>query len=280
MGRLEGKVAFITGVARGQGRNHALRFAQEGADIIGIDICEDIATIPYPLANESDLAETAEQIEKLGRKAYLAKADVRDLSAIETVVQAGVASMGRLDIIVANAGIGVGGDTATFDARAWHDVIDVSLNGVWHTLRAGLAPMRSAGRGGSVVVTSSVCGVRSARGLGAYNVAKHGLTGLIQTLAMELGPEYIRVNSVLPANCDTPMIQNDYFRSMLVPGVENPSRDDIGGADGPLAPQHPIPVPWVDVDDVSEAVLFLVSEAARYVTGIALPVDAGALIMR
>ncbi len=278
MGKLDGKVAFITGAARGQGRSHAIRLAQEGADIIAVDICEDIPDSPYPGATELDLAETAKQVEALDRRIVARKADVRDYAGLKRVVDEGVAQLGGLDIVCGNAGIaGITNQPQSvweFDAVTWQTMIDINLTGVWHTAKAAV-PHLIANEGGSIILTSSAAGVKAYANIGHYVAAKHGVIGLMRTLALELAPHGIRANAVNPTQVDTPMIQNRAMRRLFRPDLENPTRDDFAPASQTL---HALPTPWVDSEDVSNAVLFLASDESRYITGVALPVDAGALV--
>ncbi|KXX59476.1 mycofactocin-coupled SDR family oxidoreductase [Rhodococcus sp. LB1] len=278
MGKLEGKVAFITGAARGQGRSHAVRLAQEGADIIAVDICEDIPNSPYEGASDADLAETVKQVEALGRRIVAAKADVRDFDRLEKVVDDGVARLGKLDVVCANAGIA--GITSRpqsvweYDAATWQTMIDINLTGVWHTAKVAV-PHLIANQGGSIVLTSSAAGHKAYANIGHYVAAKHGVIGLMRTLAIELAPHSIRANAVSPTQVDTPMIQNTAMRRLFRPDLEHPTREDFAPASQTV---NALPIPWVDSADVSNAILFLASDESRYITGVALPVDAGALI--
>lgn len=276
MGRVEGKVAFVTGAARGQGRSHAIRLAQEGADIIAIDACEDQPHMPYAGATEADLATTVKEVEALGRRIVAARADVRDYGALKAAVDDGVAELGRLDIVAANAGIGAApGPAETIDDDAWTDMVDVNLSGVWRSCKAAIPHLRSGGRGGSMVLTASAAGLMAYPNAAHYVSAKHGVVGLMRTLALELGPHMIRVNSVHPTQVDTEMIMNDATRRLFRPDLENPTEADFAQASQEM---QVLPVPWVDPVDVSNAVLWLASDEARYVTGVALPVDAGTVI--
>jgi (+)-trans-carveol dehydrogenase len=272
MGMLDDKVALVTGAARGQGRSHALRLAQEGADIIAVDICADIATVPYALASPSDLADTAEAVKATGRRVVTYEADVRAEAVLGHAVSSGVEALGRLDVVVANAGVLSLGDVTTLDGVEWRDVIDVNLTGVWNTLKASLPHLRDSG-GGSVVNISSVNGTKAYAGIAHYVAAKHGVIGLTKAAALELAGEAIRVNAVLPTNVDTPMIHNDALYRRLRPELRAPSAEDIIE---PMLGMQEMPVPWLSSADVSEAVLFLASPASRHVTGISLPVDLGA----
>jgi (+)-trans-carveol dehydrogenase len=275
MGQVEGKVAFITGAARGQGRSHAVRFAEEGADIIAVDICRQIESVPYPMATPEDLAQTVKEVEALGRRIVATQADVRDYDALKAVVDGGVAQLGRLDIVAANAGIGGFGTLAEMDAQQWQDTIDVDLTGVWHTVKATIGHLRAVG-GGSIILTSSTLGLKGMPNLAHYVAAKHGVVGLMRTAAQELAPDMIRVNSVHPTSVDTDMIQNSMTYELFAPDL--PEVDRTRQA---LAPRfqglNALPIPWVDARDISNAVLFLASDAARYITGITLPIDAGLL---
>jgi (+)-trans-carveol dehydrogenase len=275
-GRVAGKVAFITGAARGQGRSHALRLAQEGADIIAVDICGQIGTVPYPMATEADLAETVREVEALDRRIVATQADVRDYGAVKAALDEGVAQLGRLDIVSANAGIFGFSTLEAMDEVTWQDMIDVNLTGVWHAVKAAIGHLRASG-GGSIILTSSTAGLKAIPNTGHYNAAKHGVVGLMRTLAQELAPDRIRVNSVHPTAVDTDMIQNaatyELFAADL-PEAER-TREALAPRFGAL---NLLPIPWVDPVDISNAVLWLASDEARYVTGVTLPVDAGLLI--
>ena len=276
MRRVEGKVAFITGAARGQGRSHAIRLAQEGADIIAVDICADIAGMQYPGATAADLEETRQRVESLDRRIVTAQADVRDLEGLQAALDNGVARLGRLDIVCANAGITTLARTAhNLSEEVWRDMIDVNLTGVWHTAKVAIPHLIDAGRGGAMVLTSSVAGMKSYQNLAHYVSAKHGVVGLMKTLAIELAPHSIRVNSIHPTQVDTPMIMNEATYKLFMPGAEHPTREGFAAASSRM---NALPVPWIDPIDVSNALLFLVSEEARYITGVALPIDAGTLL--
>src|SRR5271157_2881252 len=275
-GRVEGKVAFITGAARGQGRSHAVRLAQEGADIIAIDICKPVEGSAIPASTPEDLAETADLVKGHNRRIVTAEVDVRDYDALKAAVDSGVEELGRLDIIVANAGIGNGG--ATLDKtseRDWTDMIDVNLGGVWKTVKAGVPHLLSGGRGGSIILTSSVGGLKAYPHTGHYVAAKHGVVGLMRTFAVELGQHNIRVNSVHPTNVNTPMFMNDVSMRLFRPDLENPGPDDMAVV---AQMMHVMPIGWVEPEDISNAVLFLASDESRYVTGVTLPIDAGSCL--
>ncbi|WP_137726424.1 mycofactocin-coupled SDR family oxidoreductase [Prescottella subtropica] len=274
-GRVAGKVAFVTGAARGQGRSHALRLAAEGADIIALDLAEGIDTVTrfYPHATADDLAETVRGVQQLGRRIVAADADVRDFAAVQAVVDRGVAELGRLDIVVANAGIFVSGEPAHRITEAeWDDVHDVNLKGVWHTCKAAIPHLIEQGDGGSVIVTSSTAGLKGTPKAAAYTSSKHGVVGLMRTLVGELGEHRIRVNTVHPGATDTDMIINDRCFGLFLPGVAHPTKEQVAPM---FAGTNAIPVPWVHPEDVSNAVLFLASDEARFVTGTELKVDAG-----
>lgn len=271
-GRVEGKVAFVTGAARGQGRSHALRLAQEGADIIAVDIAAQIDSVPYDLATPDDLAETVRQVEALDRRIVATQADVRDYDALKKAVDDGVARLGRLDIVASNAGIASYGAIDEITEEAWKDMIDVQLTGMWHAVKATIPHLRAAG-GGSIVLTSSDAGLFAIPNLAHYNSAKHGVVGLMRTAALELAADFIRVNSVHPTMVDTPMVDNEASYRLFRPDLENPTKDDLRPAAQSL---NALPIPWVEAVDISNAVLFLVSDEARYITGVTLPVDAGA----
>jgi len=277
MGRVEGKVAFVTGAARGQGRSHALALAAEGADIIAVDISTQIGSVPYPISTPEDLADTAKEVEKLGRRVVAVEADVRDLGALTKAVDAGVAELGRLDVVVANAGIFSFGTLLELEDQQFQDMIDINLVGVWHTIKAAVPHVRAGGRGGSVVLISSAAGLQGMPNLGHYAAAKHGVVGLMRTLALELAPENIRVNSLHPTAVNTAMIRNPAADALFAPDLPAEERTlEV------LAPRYQslnaMPVPWIEPADVSHAVLWLASDDAGYVTGVTLPIDAGTTI--
>jgi SDR family mycofactocin-dependent oxidoreductase len=275
-GRVQGKVAFITGAARGQGRSHAIRLAQEGADIIAVDLTGQIDTVPYPMSTPADLAETVKEVEALDRRIVATQADVRDYGAVKTALDAGVAELGHLDIVSANAGIFSFGTMEELDEQNWQDMIDVNLTGVWHAAKAAIPHLRAAG-GGSIILTSSTAGLQALQNTGHYNAAKHGVVGLMRTLALELAPDFIRVNSVHPTAVNTDMIQNAATYELFASDLPVAERTKEA-----LAPRfqglNSLPIPWVEPVDISNAVLWLASDEARYVTGVTLPVDAGLLL--
>lgn len=277
-GSLHGKVAFITGAARGQGRNHAIRLAERGVDIIALDINRSISTVPYPGPGPEDLAETVATVEALGRRIIARESDVRDSAAVRAVVDEGVAEFGRLDIVVPNAGIASLAPAGEMTNDHWNDMIGINLSGVWYAIDASLPHVRSGGRGGSVVLIGSVASYKALPGLAHYTAAKHALVGLTKTLALELGPENIRVNALCPTNVDTPMVQNEFIMKLFLPEIESPTRADAEQPGSAYVEANAIPIPWIDPEDVTNALLFLVSDAARYITGVALPIDAGFLL--
>jgi (+)-trans-carveol dehydrogenase len=272
-GRVAGKVALVTGAARGQGRSHAVRLAEEGADIIALDICGQIDSAPYPLGTENDLAQTVKDVEALDQRIVASRADVRSYDELKSAVDRGVQELGRLDIVSANAGITSIGRMEEMPERTWQDVIDVNLTGVWHTAKATIKHLRAAG-GGSMIITNSVCGLKGMPNIGHYVAAKHGLVGLMRSLAVELGPDDIRVNCVHPTGVDTDMIHNDPTYELFAPDLEpdQRTREEVARRFGA---SNILQVPWVSARDVSNAVLWLASDESRYVTGASLPVDAG-----
>ncbi len=275
-GRVAGKVAFVTGAARGQGRSHALRLAQEGADIIAVDIEGQIDSVPYAMSTPEDMAQTVKEVEALDRRIVATQADVRDYAAVKAAVDEGVAQLGRLDIVSANAGIFSFGALADLEEQHWQDMIDVNLTGVWHAAKAAIPHLKAAG-GGSIILTSSTAGLMAIPNIGHYTAAKHGVVGLMRTLALELAPDFIRVNSVHPTSVDTGMIQNAATYALFAPDLPEAQRtkETLGDRFGAL---NALPIPWVEPVDISNAVLWLASDEARYVTGVTLPIDAGSLI--
>ncbi|MGY1643260.1 mycofactocin-coupled SDR family oxidoreductase [Geodermatophilus sp. SYSU D00703] len=272
-GRVEGKVAFITGAARSQGRSHALRLAQEGADIIAVDICGPVESIAmYPPATEDDLAETVRQVEALDRRIVATKADVRDTAALKAALDDGVAQLGRLDAVLANAGVFEIHPALELTDDAWREMIDVNLTGVWNTCKVALPHLVDGGNGGAIVITSSTAGLKGVPNTVHYTAAKHGVVGIMRTLANEFAPHRIRVNTVHPTGVDTVMIQNPKTWGLFDPEQPEPSRESAAPI---FESTNALPVPWVDPVDISNAILFLVSDEARYITGVTLPVDAG-----
>jgi SDR family mycofactocin-dependent oxidoreductase len=276
MGRVEGKVAFVTGAARGQGRSHAIRLAEEGADIIAVDLCRQIDSVPYPMSTPDDLAETVKQVEALDRRIVASETDVRDGAALRAAVDDGVAQLGRLDIVAANAGIASTAEgTVGLTDQEWQDMVDVNLTGVWQTCKAAVPHLVRGGRGGSMILTSSAAGLMAYPNIGHYVAAKHGVVGLMKTLALELAPQNIRVNSLHPTQVNTPMIMNETIYRLFMPDQEHPAPDAFAAVSQEM---NALPIPWVEAVDISNALVFLASDEARYITGVALPVDAGAII--
>jgi (+)-trans-carveol dehydrogenase len=274
-GRVEGKVAFITGAARGQGRSHAITLAREGADIIAVDIDGQIDSVPYPMATPEDMQRTVKEVEALDRRIVATKADVRDYDALKQALDDGVDQLGRLDIVSANSGIVSYGPLADLPEQTWQDLIDTDLTGVWHATKAAIPHLRAGGRGGSMILTSSDAGLKPFQNAGHYTAAKHGVIGLMKTLAVELAADGIRVNAIAPTQVDTPMLMNPASFRLFAPDAENPTADDLAP---PSQALNALPIPWVEPLDISNAVLFLASDEARYITGVVLPVDAGAAI--
>jgi len=274
-GRVQGKVAFITGAARSQGRSHAIRLAEEGADIIAVDVPEAVPSLSaYPLASDEDLAETVKRVEALDRRIVAHKADVRDSAALKAALDDGVAQLGRLDIVVANAGIYQVAPALELDDAAWQETIGINLTGVWHTVKASL-PHLIDGGGGSIILTSSVLGLRGGANSVHYSTAKHGVVGIMRSVASEFAQHRVRVNSVHPTLVNTIMIQNEQVWGLFEPDNPHPTRES---ATPVFQTINALPVPWVEPVDISNAVLFLASDEARCITGVTLPVDAGALL--
>jgi SDR family mycofactocin-dependent oxidoreductase len=276
MGRVQGKVAFITGAARGQGRSHAVRLAEEGADIIAVDLCRDFETVGYPMATPDDLKETARLVERLDRRIVAVEADVRDRSQLQAAIERGIAELGGLDIVVAQAGIaGMKGEP---QLQAWTDVVDTNLLGTINAVHAALPHLPA---GASIVATGStaaymntlpVTEAGSDPGGTAYVFSKRGIANFVHELARNLAPRMIRVNAVHPTNCNTDMLQSDPMYRTFRPDMENPTRED---AELAFYVQQAMPIPYVEPADISNAVLFLASDEARYITGVQLRVDAG-----
>ena len=269
MSSLEGQVAFITGAGRGQGRSHAEALAEQGVDIIAVDLCEDIDTVSYPLSTPSDLDETAAAVKAHGRRVVTYQADVRDMRGLTRALNAGLSEFDRLDIVLANAGIAPSFGLDIEPSESWGNIIDVNLTGVWNTVWVTKQAIIDGNLGGSIVITSSTAGLKGladgSPGADAYVASKHGLVGLMRALALELAPHSIRVNTVHPTGANTPMVMNDSMQQWI---VENAAVAAAGM-------QNALPVDLIEASDVTNAILWLVSDMARYVTGIALPVDAG-----
>ncbi|MEB4211521.1 mycofactocin-coupled SDR family oxidoreductase [Mycobacterium sp. 94-17] len=272
-GRLARKVALITGAARGIGRAQAVRFAQEGADIIALDVCGPVDTVIIPHSTPADLDTTASLVSEAGGRVHTDIVDVRDLAGMQAAVDRGVRRFGGLDVVCATAGITSRDRAVDLGENAWRTMLDVNLTGVWHTCRTS-APHLIARGAGSMILTSSIAGLRGLVGVAHYTAAKHGVIGLMRTLANELAPHDVRVNCVSPTNVDTPMIHNDVVSTAFRPDLDRPpTRAEFAEA---ACTMNMLAVPWVDAVDVANAALFLASDEARYITAIVLPVDAGA----
>jgi SDR family mycofactocin-dependent oxidoreductase len=274
MGKLHGKVALITGAARGQGRSHAMRLAEDGADIVAVDVAAPIPTAYYPAATPEDLEHTAKLVAAHDVRVLAAVADVRDQAALDDVVTGALAEFGHIDIVVANAGTATHAPTWELADDQWQNVVDVNLTGVWRTVKSCVPSMIARGLGGVVVLTSSLAGLRGYGSIASYVAAKHGVIGLMRTLANELGPHNIRVNSVCPGLINTDMMMNGATYAMFRPDVEHPTLED---AKAVFRTMQLLPLEWLEPRDVSNAIAFLVSDEARAITGVALPVDGGQL---
>lgn len=277
MGLVDGKIALITGAARGQGRAEAVRLAEEGADIIAIDICEPVETIPYQGATREDLEETAVLVRKHGRRIVTVKADVRDLAALQAAVSRGTAELGRLDIVVANAGV-MGAMVRAWELteQDWRTTIDVNLTGVWHTIKATVPYLIRQGTGGSVILTSSMAGLKAVANTANYTSAKHALVGLARTVAKEAGEHNIRVNTVHPGSIPTKLLLHDTVYKLFRPDLAAPGLEDCLGV---FARFNMLPDVFQEPEDVANAVVFLASDLSRRTTGATLTVDGGASFM-
>lgn len=272
-GRLKGKVALVTGAARGIGRAQAVRFAQEGADIVALDVCGPVDTVLIPPSTPADLDTTASLVSGAGGRVHTEIVDIRDLAAMQAATDCGAERFGGLDVVCATAGITSRGMAIELDENAWRTMLDVNLTGVWHTCRAGAPHLIERGAG-AMILTSSIAGLRGLVGVAHYTAAKHGVVGLMRSLANELAPHHVRVNCINPTNVDTPMIQNDIVSSAFRPDLDSPpTRAEFADA---ARSMNMLAVPWIDPVDVANAALFLASDEARYITAITLPVDAGA----
>lgn len=277
MSGIDGKVALVTGAAHGQGRSHAVRLAEEGADIVVVDVCSQLPRVPYRTGTREELDETVDLIRAAGRRAAAVVADVRDSSAMADVVRTAEQEFGHLEIVVANAGVNLAGQPAhEIDDEAWSLVLDVNLTGVFNTARAAVPALSRSERGGaSIIMTSSVAGLHPYAGIAQYNAAKHGVVGLMKTMALELGPMGIRVNSVNPSAVRTDMIMNETIMRNFVPESLSPTLEEFSAR---CESMNAMPTPWIEAVDVSNAVVWLASDEARYITGVALPVDPGSLL--
>jgi len=272
VGRVEGKVAFITGAARGQGRAHAVRLASEGADIIAIDICDRVIHSVADPATPEDLAETAALVEKLDRRIVTHQADVRDLDGLQAALDNGVAELGRLDIVCANAGVWTYGLSHELPPAEWQEIIDIVLTGAWQTCKVAIPTLIEQDEGGSIILTSSMGGIKGWPNLSHYVAAKHGVVGLMRSLANELGPHNIRVNAITPGTVDTALVNNPATYSLFAPDLADPTREQAAER---FAMLTLLPVPWVQPEDIAGAALYLASDDGRYVTGTTMSVDAG-----
>jgi SDR family mycofactocin-dependent oxidoreductase len=275
MGQLDGKVAFITGVARGQGRSHALALAREGADIIGLDLCSKPSTTAYVGATREDLEETARMVKEAGGQLHAEVADTRDYDQVKAVFDRGIDRFGRVDIVIPNAGICSGAKTWEISPQDWREMIDINLNGVFHTVKAAVPTLISQGDGGSIVFIGSTEALKGAENISSYAASKHGVTGLMTSLARELGQYQIRVNSVNPTCVDTHMINNDFVYGLFRPDLDKPTREDVIET---FSGTHLLPVPWIEPRDVSSAILYLVTEPGRYITATSMVIDAGFIV--
>jgi SDR family mycofactocin-dependent oxidoreductase len=272
-GRLDGRVALITGAARGQGRSHAVLLAREGADIVAVDRCAPVESVAYPLSTPDDLAETAKLVAETGRRIETYIGDVRSPADMRTATQLALDTFGRIDIVVANAGIWTPGALWEMSDETWQDMIDINLTGVFNTVRFAIPHMIER-KSGSLVLISSTCGVKPLGWMPHYNAAKHGVMGLTKSLALDLGPYFVRANAVLPSTVNTPLIHNEPSYKIYRPDLENPTREEAMAG---FYAHNAIPLPYVEPEDVSEAVLFLASDASRYITGLGLTVDLGTI---
>lgn len=271
MGKLDGKVALITGGARGQGRSHAVTFAREGADIVICDLAAQIETVPYTMSNTDDLNETVKLVEEQDRRCVAMRADVRDSAQIRSVVDTALAEFGQLDILIANAGIVAPVPLVDISDQAWSDMVETDLTGVFKSIRA-VAPHMIERRSGRIIATSLMVGKTGVPGLAHYVAAKWGVIGLVKSAALEFGQYGITVNAVCPTNVDTNMIQNPAMYALFAPDIKNPTREDVIPGFTSL---NALPVPWVQVQDISEGMLYLAAESGRYVTGETLTIAAG-----
>lgn len=273
MGRVEGKVAFVTGAGRGQGRSHAIALAREGARIVATDVASGtLPDVAYPIASRADLEETARLVREIGGEVITAEADVRDRAAVDAVVKQGLDAFGFIDVVVANAGVFTWGAARDLSWADWHTVIDINLHGTWNAVQSVLPSMIDRGKGGSIMMTASQIATRGQSNAVAYAASKAGIVGMMRALAVELAPHGIRVNTIHPSTVYTEMILNEPVYRVFRPDLENPTKEDM---DGELYPFHMLDVAALDPEDISHAVVYLASDESRYVTSIKLPVDAG-----
>ncbi|MCR5979812.1 mycofactocin-coupled SDR family oxidoreductase [Gordonia jinghuaiqii] len=273
MADLEGKVALVTGAARGQGRAHSITLAKAGAKVVAVDLCENIDRVYYDLATSADLEQTAKEIEAIGGTVMARKADTRSQEQLDEVVREALDEFGRLDIVVANAGIGTTlAKTWELSDDDWFNALDVNLTGVWRTIKATAPAMIDGGRGGAYILTSSLAGLKGYQHLAHYSASKHGVNGLMKVLANELGPHNIRVNSICPGLVNTDMMMNQPTYDVWRPDLEKPTKDDTMEL---FETFQVLPISYLEPEDVSEAVVWLASDSSRVITGVALTVDGG-----
>ena len=276
MGRLDGKVVLISGVARSQGRSHAVRFAEEGADVIGFDLLDEIKGSPSAPATQADMDETVKQVEALDRRIIATKADVRDYAAVKAAVDDGVAQLGRLDVVLGNAGVFTAPSLAEdLEDDIFMDTLDINVAGVWRTAKAAIPHLKKNENGGSIILTSSVAGLMGFPNFAHYVSSKHAVVGLMRTLALELAPNNIRVNSVHPGSVNTVMVTNDTLATLFRPDLDKPTLDDLKET---MKAMNPMGADMLESFDISNAMVFLASDEARYITGVTLPVDQGTLV--
>lgn len=273
--RLDGRVALITGAARGQGRSHALRLAALGADLVLVDVCADLPRIPYDQPTRAELDDTARAAREAGAEVRTVVADVRDAGAMAEAALTAVRELGGIDVVVANAGVIQLKPATEITSLDWAEIVGINLTGVWNTVGPAIAPMIDQGRGGVIVITSSAAGVKGPPHMAHYAASKSGVIGLMRSLASELGPHGIRVNCLAPTTVDTAMVHWPEAYAMFRPDLDAPGRDDVVDV---FAGLNVLPVPWIEPRDVTDALAFLVSDRARYITGTVLPVDAGTLV--
>lgn len=272
MGDFDGQVAFVTGGARGQGRNHAIALAQRGADIVVCDRCADFATLTYPMATPDDLAETVKLVEETGRGCLAVQGDVRDAGAVDQVVAGAMERFGRVDILLANAGVAAGLPVQDTTPQVWEDVVGTNLTGVFNAIHA-VAPVMIAQRSGRIVATSSMMGRSTTTNVVAYSTSKWGVIGMVKASAHDLAPYGVTVNAVAPGNVATDMILNESMYRIVRPDLEHPTAEDAAAA---MQLLHVQPIPWMDVQEVTDVILFLLGPAARHITGAVIDISAGA----
>jgi SDR family mycofactocin-dependent oxidoreductase len=272
MGRVDGKVALVTGAARGQGRSHAVRLAEEGADVIAIDICQQMPSIPYEMGRSEELQETEDLVSKFGNGVMVREVDVRDQSALDSLVSEALERFGHIDVVASNAAVISYQPVWELTEEVWQDVINVNLSGAWRTIKAVAPSMIQHGAGGSIILTSSVAGMKGMKHNAHYCASKHGLTGLMRSACLELADHGIRVNTINPGGVLTGMIDNEMTYRLFRPDLPDPTLADVAAISTEM---HAMGIPWLEPIDISNAVVFLASDEARYITGAVLPVDAG-----